>query len=75
MESFARYTRGMTEKNQKSEAGSIALAIGTGVALLSVFIIATQITGVADFMAWPWVGATIGLALVVVGYLQKIAAK
>lgn len=65
----------MTEKTQKTTPGATARAIGTGVAILSVFVILTQITGAADFMVWPWVGAVIGLVLIVVGYLQKIAAR
>lgn len=66
---------GMSEKNEKTEAGTIALAIGTGVTVLSLFLVATQFTDMADFVAWPWLGLLIGFGLVVVGYLQKIAAK
>lgn len=63
------------EKDQKkNEPGMTVRNIGILVAALSVLLIVSQ--GLRDDPTIaPWLGLVVSFALIVIGYLQKIAAK
>lgn len=62
-----------TDEN-KNEPGDTTRNIGILIAALSVLLFIGQ--GLSDNpTAVPWIGFAVAFALIVIGYLQKIAAK
>lgn len=61
-------------KKEKIEPGANIRSIGILIAMLSVLLLAAQLF-FGETSAIPWIGLVVSFALVVIGYLQKIAAK
>lgn len=59
----------------KNNPGIALRTTGIAVAILSVFLIFAQLANVASFTLAPWGGLAIAFGLIVIGYMQKIAAK
>ena len=59
---------------KKNEPGETTRNIGILIAVLSVVLLISQ--GFRDVAtAAPWIGLAVSFALIVIGYLQKIAAN
>lgn len=71
----ARYTQDMTVETGVKTPGRGMIRAGVIVAALSLFFVLAQFTEAADFAPLPWLTLLVGFGLVVVGYLQRIAAK
>ena len=64
------------EKNTKSQPGLALRLIGAFVAVLAFVNVVMQTSNPnAEVGAAPWFGIIAGIGLIVVGYLQKIAAN
>ena len=61
-------------KKVKIEPGANIRSIGILIAMLSALILAAQLF-FGETNGLPWLGLAISFALIVIGYLQKIAAK
>lgn len=59
---------------KKNEPGETTRNIGILIAMLSVLLLIGQALSENPTVA-PWIGLAISFALIVIGYLQKIAAK
>ncbi len=56
------------------EPGATTRSIGIVIAMISVLLLAAQLF-FSEINALPWIGLVLSFALIVIGYLQKIAAK
>lgn len=59
---------------KKNEPGETTRNIGILIAMLSVLLLIGQALS-ENPTAAPWIGLAVSFALIVIGYLQKIAAK
>ena len=61
-------------KKEKIEPGANIRSIGILIAMLSVLLLVGQAFS-ENVNAAPWIGLAVSFALIVIGYLQKIAAN
>lgn len=62
------------QQKQQNKAGIAIRNTGIIIALISALLVLAQM-GSDGFAPIPWLGLVLGVVLVVVGYLQVIAAK
>ena len=61
-------------ENEKDNPGVVARTFGIFAAVISVLLLLVQAAG-GEPSVLPWAGLFVSFALIVIGYLQKIAAK
>lgn len=64
-----------TKTKTANEPGDLTMKIGLMLLLVSAFFMVLNMSGAADLTFSPWIGLIPAFGLIVISYLQKIAAK